>query len=222
MTTTEVQAPAVPAKSDLVATLRPLILDLGIPLGSYYLLRAAGIGLVPALIASSVLPTARSIYGLVKDRTVNTLALLMVAVNVVGIAITFWSGDPRVMLAKDGAVSSTIGIAILFSAWTGRPLMTAGLRPFLVKGDAAKDAAFSRLLATSARFRTFERRFSLVWGTALLAECIVRVCCAFTLPVGTMVWLSTVLVLGSIGVGIVGGGVFSVPMETMVKDEAGK
>jgi hypothetical protein len=61
-----------------------------------------------------------------------------------------------------------------------------------------------------------------VWGLAEVTECIVRVCCAFTLPVGTMVWLSTVLTLGSIGVGIVGGGVFSVPMETMVKDEAGK
>ncbi len=222
MTTTEVQAPAVPAKNDLVATLRPLILDLGIPLGSYYLLRGAGAGLVPSLIASSVLPAARSVYGLARQRTVNALALLIVVVNVVSIAISFWSGDPRIMLAKDGAISSTIGIAILLSACTGRPLMTAGLRPFLVKGDAAKDAAFSRLLATSARFRTLERRFSLVWGSALLAECIVRVCCAFTLPVGTMVWLSTVLTVGSIGVGIVGGGVFSVPMETMVKDEAGK
>jgi hypothetical protein len=222
MTTTEVQAPAVPAKNDLVATLRPLILDLGIPLGSYYLLRGAGVGLVSSLIASSVLPAARSVHGLARQRTVNALALLIVAVNVVSIAISFWSGDPRIMLAKDGAISSTIGIAILLSAWTGRPLMTAGLRPFLVKGDAAKDAAFSRLLATSARFRTLEQRFSLVWGTALLAECIVRVCCAFTVPVGTMVWLSTVLTLGSIGVGIVGGGVFSVPMETMVKDEAGK
>jgi hypothetical protein len=222
MTTTEVQAPAVPAKNDLVATLRPLILDLGIPLGSYYLLRGAGVGLVSSLIASSLLPAARSVYGLARQRTVNALALLIVAVNVVSIAISFWSGDPRIMLAKDGAISSTIGIAILLSAWTGRPLMTAGLRPFLVKGDAAKDAAFSRLLATSARFRTLEQRFSLVWGTALLTECIVRVCCAFTVPVGTMVWLSTVLTLGSIGVGIVGGGVFSVPMETMVKDEAGK
>jgi hypothetical protein len=222
MTTTDVQVLPVPAKSDLATTLRPLILDLGIPLGSYYLLRAAGVGLVPSLIASSLLPAGRSVYGLIRQRTVNPLALLIVAVNMVSIAISFWSGDPRVMLAKDGAISSTIGIAILISAYAGRPLMTEGMRPFLVKGDAAKDAAFSRLLATSARFRTLERRFSLVWGVALLAECIVRVCCAFTLPVGTMVWLSTVLVLGSIGVGIAGGGVFSVPMETMVKDEAGK
>jgi hypothetical protein len=85
-----------------------------------------------------------------------------------------------------------------------------------------KSAAFDLLLSTSPRFRTLERRFSLVWGVALLTECIVRVCCAFTLPVGTMVWLSTVLTLGAIGIGIVAGSFFSVPMETMVKTEAGK
>ena len=222
MTTTEVQAPPVPATSDLAATLRPLVLDLGIPLGSYYILRAAGAGLVPSLILSSVLPAGRSVVGLIRQRTVNPLALLIVAVNMMSIAISFWSGDPRVMLAKDGAVTSTIGIAILISACTGRPLMTQGMRPFLVKGDSAKNAAFDRLLSTSRRFRTLERRFSLVWGVALLAECIVRVCCAFTVPVGTMVWLSTVLTVGAIGAGIVGGGFFSVPMETMVKAEAGK
>jgi hypothetical protein len=215
-------ATSVQPKGDALATLRPLILDLGIPLGSYYILRAAGVGLVPSLILSSVLPAARSIVGLIKQRTVNPLALLIVAVNMVSIGISFWSGDPRVMLAKDGAITSTIGIAILISAYTGRPLMTEGMRPFLVKGDSAKNAAFDLLLSTSPRFRTLERRFSLVWGSALLAECIVRVFCAFTLPVGTMVWLSTVLTLGAIGIGIVGGGFFSVPMETMVKAEAGK
>jgi hypothetical protein len=48
--------------------LRPLILDLGVPLGSYYLMRAAGVALVPALAISSIIPAARTIAGLVKDR----------------------------------------------------------------------------------------------------------------------------------------------------------
>jgi hypothetical protein len=39
-----------------------------------------------------------------------------VAVNAVSIAISFWSGDPRIVLAKEGAITSTIGIAILISA----------------------------------------------------------------------------------------------------------
>lgn len=135
---------------DARKALRPLPVDLGIPLGSYYILRAAGCDLVMSLVLSSVVPVVRSVAGLVKDRTVNALAALMVAVNVVSIAISFWSGDPRIMLAKDGAVSSTIGIAILVSLFTARPLMTAGLRPFIVKGDAAKAPVFDRLASRSA------------------------------------------------------------------------
>lgn len=132
-------------KNPAAPALRPLIVDVGIPLGSYYLMRHFGVGVVPALALSSIVPAVDGIVSLVKDRVVNGLALLMVAVNVVGIAVTFWSGDPRLMLAKEAAVSSTIGIALLISAFAGRPLMTAGLKPALVKADAAKEAAFDRL-----------------------------------------------------------------------------
>jgi hypothetical protein len=145
-----------------------------------------------------------------------------VAVNVVSIAVSFWTGDPRVMLAKDGAVSSTVGIAILLSVLAGRPLMTAGLKPMLVKADGAKVMAFDKLSGTSPRFRRLELMFSAVWGVTLLSECAARVFCAFTLPAGTMVWLSTVMTLGAIGVGIVVGSIFSIPMEKMVRLEAAR
>lgn len=91
------------ARSGAAAALRPLILDLGVPLGSYYLMRAAGVALVPALAVSSIIPAVRTVAGLVKDRSVNGLAALIVVVNVVSIAVTFWTGDPRLMLAKDAA-----------------------------------------------------------------------------------------------------------------------
>jgi hypothetical protein len=204
------------------AALRPLILDLGVPLGSYYLMRAAGVALIPALAISSILPAARTITGAIKDRKVNGLAALIVVVNVVGIAVTFWTGDPRLMLAKGAALSSTIGIALLISAFAGRPLMTAGLKPVMTRADAARTAAFDRLSATSPRFGRLELLFSATWGLVLLAECVTRVVCAFTLPVSTMVWLSTVMTLGAIGVGIIAGTPFSHAMDTMVKHEAGR
>jgi hypothetical protein len=204
------------------AALRPLILDLGVPLGSYYLMRAAGVALIPALAISSILPAARTITGAIKDRKVNGLAALIVVVNVVGIAVTFLTGDPRLMLAKGAALSSTIGIALLISAFAGRPLMTAGLKPIMTRADAARTAAFDRLSASSPRFGRLELLFSATWGLVLLAECVTRVVCAFTLPVSTMVWLSTVMTLGAIGVGIIAGIPFSHAMDTMVKHEAGR
>jgi hypothetical protein len=217
MTTAQI---TVKPNSSAASALRPLVFDLGVPLGSYYMLRKLGVDLVPSLALSSVVPAGRAIAGLVRDRTFNGLATLIVVVNVVSIAVSFWTGDPRIMLAKDGAVSSTIGIAILLSVLVGRPLMTAGLKPMIAKGSAAKVAAFDRLSVTSPRFRRLERLFSLVWGVILLSECAAKVFCAFTLPVGTMVWLSSVMVLGAIAVGIVVGSVFSVPMDMMVRREA--
>jgi len=219
MTTTQL---TVKPNSSAASALRPLVFDLGVPLGSYYLLRKLGVDLVPALALSSVVPAVRAIVGLVRDRTFNGLATLIVVVNIVSIAVSCWTGDPRIMLAKDGAVSSTIGIAILLSVLVGRPLMTAGLKPMIAKGSDAKVAAFDRLSATSPRFRRLERLFSLVWGVILLSECATKVFCAFTLPVGTMVWLSSVMVLGAIALGIVVSSVFSVPMDMMVRREAAR
>ncbi|MGW7818573.1 VC0807 family protein [Streptomyces puniciscabiei] len=205
---------------------RPLLLDVAVPLGSYYLFKDAfGMSTFAALAWSSLVPAVRTVWGLLKERRTNALAGLILAVNVVSLLMTFVSGDPRLMLAKDGAVSSTVGIGILLSVRLGRPMMTAGLKPFLVKGDTAKEAAWSRLTtgaaAQSAEFLRKERAYSVVWGLALLAECVARVVGAYTVPVDTMVWLGTVFLVGAIGIGIlVGGGLAIEPMEKMLSAEA--
>ena len=72
----------------------------------------------------------------------------------------------------------------------------------------------------SARFRRLELAFSTIWGLALLGECAARLVGAYTLPVTTMVWLGTVMTLGSIGVAIVAGGAASGPIQAMIDAEA--
>ncbi|WP_246213488.1 VC0807 family protein [Kitasatospora viridis] len=199
-------AAAVKARNPLVEALLPLVVDVALPLAAYYAARGFGVGLVPALIVSSVIPAVRTIYGLLRSGKVNAFAALILGVNVVGLLTTFITGDPRLMIAKDGLVSSSIGIGILLSVLRGRPMMSVGLRPFLTKGDAAREAAFEALghgsaglaAAGSAAFRRAERVFSLVWGLALVLECAARVVGAYTLPLATMAWLPTVLLIGAI------------------------
>ena len=67
-----------------------------------------------------------------------------------------------------------------------------------------------------------ERIFSAIWGLTLLAECVTRVICAFTLPVATMVWLSTVMTVSAIGLGVIIGAPCAHAVDTMVKREAAK
>ncbi|QIK11211.1 hypothetical protein G7Z12_10800 [Streptomyces sp. ID38640] len=203
-------------------SLAPLIVDAGIPVALYYVLSDGfGFSTVAALGWSSVVPALRTVWDLVSSRSVNGLALLMLAVNAVGLALSAVAGDPRLMMAKDSGVSSVVGIAILLSVRTKRPLMTAGLKPWVTKGSAAGNAAWDRLITGSERFRRAERRFSAIWGTALLTECVVKVVGAYTVPVHTMVWLGTVLtVVAVLAAMLIAGGSCADPMEKMVKAEA--
>jgi intracellular septation protein A len=194
--------------------------DVAVPVGLYYLLRDGfGVSLVLSLAASSVLPAVRSVAGFARERQVNGLAALMLAVNVAGLAVSFAAGNPRWMIAKDSVISSVIAVAVLVSAMAGRPLMSAGVKPFLTKGMAGRTAAWDRLAAGSARFRRLEKVYTVIWGSVLLADCVARVIGAFMLPVGTMVWLSTVMIVVAIGLAmVVSGGAAAAPMEAMLRE----
>ncbi|WP_405897795.1 hypothetical protein OG242_09905 [Streptomyces sp. NBC_00727] len=213
--------PIAPRKA-LLDSLKPLLVDVALPLATYYALKSAGLGTFGALAWSSVVPAVRTVWGAVRERRLNGLAALMVSVNVVSLLLGLVAGDPRLMLLKDSGVSSIVGLAFLVTALRGRPMLSAGLRPWLTRGEAAKTAAWERLSAGSPAFRRAETRFSAVWGGALLAECAVRAVGAYTVPVETMVWAGTVLMIGTMVLAfLVSGRVGVVPMERMIAAEAG-
>jgi hypothetical protein len=213
-------APEPEHRQQVARSLVPLVVDVGIPVGSYYLLHSGlGLSLWLSLALSSVVPAVRSVTGLVAQRELNVLALLMLFVNVAGIAVSFATGDPRLMIAKDSMISSVIAVAILVSVAARRPLMTAGLKPFLTRGTSGRTAAWDRLAAGSARFRRLEGTYSAIWGVALLADCVARLIGAFTLPVSTMVWLGTALTGAAIGIAITAGGVAAAPMQKLIEAE---
>ncbi|GAA2134179.1 hypothetical protein GCM10009760_11170 [Kitasatospora kazusensis] len=205
----------------MAAALRPVAVDVALPLLAYYTAHSVfGLSLVGSLVVSSVVPAVRAAHQLLRDRSLNGLATLMLVVNLLGIALSTVSGDPRLMIAKDGVVSSVIGLAMLASAVAGRPMMTAAMRPFVVKGDAARSAAWDRLAASSAAFRRLERSFTVVWGFALLAECAAKVVGAYTLPLESMVWMGTVFLLGATGFAVSVGNVFASRLARLVIAES--
>ncbi|MET7480901.1 VC0807 family protein [Streptomyces sp. NPDC005648] len=208
-------------KANKQSTFGPLIVDVAVPVGSYYLFRDAfGAGTFAALALSSVVPAVRTVWSAVRERKANALAALILVVNVVSLALSFLSGDPRLMLAKDSGVSSVIGIAVLVSVAMGRPMMTEGFKPFLTRGDVAREAAWERLAVGSAAFRRLERVFSVVWGVALLGECVARIVGAYTVPVDTMVWLGSLILAGTITLAlVVSRKVAAEPMARMITVE---
>jgi hypothetical protein len=220
-------APAAPVGDqplNLRATLLPLALDIAIPLAIYYGLHAGfGVSLVASLAASSVLPAVRSVVEFARHRKLEGLAALMLAVNVASLVVNVTTGDARLMMAKDSVVSSVVGFGILVSVWRGAPVMSAGMKPFVTRGNPEKIKAWDRLAETSARFRSLEKRYSLIWAVALLADCAARIVGAYSLPVTTMVWLSTVMITSAIVAAvIISGGAAVNPIEELLKREAGQ
>jgi putative Mn2+ efflux pump MntP len=133
--------------------------------------------------------------------------------------LTFVAGDARLMIAKDSIGSGITGLVILISAFTAQPIMTKALRPFLTHGKADHEAAWERL-SGNRRFETVLRRASFVWGIGFMLESAARVVGAFTLPVETMVWLSTVLFIGFFAVIMVVAGAMSAEAGELVANEA--
>ncbi|MFJ2774848.1 VC0807 family protein [Streptomyces sp. NPDC087300] len=207
------------ARKARIESLKPLVLDALVPTASYYLLsKGFGMGTMAALAWSSVVPAGRTVWGLVKERRVNGLAALILTANVVGLLLSLVAGDPRLMLAKDSGITGTVGLAVLASVVAGRPLMTAGLKPWVTKGNAVRLASWERLSAERGRFGRLERTFSVVWGVGLLAEAVARILGAYTLPVDTMVALGGVIAAVTITLTIVVSGRLAVgPMEEMVE-----
>ncbi|MFD4400522.1 VC0807 family protein [Kitasatospora sp. NPDC058478] len=219
-TTAEAGATPNPSASGL----RPLAIDVVAPLAGYYLLHSVcDLSVFAALAWSSAIPAARTVLGLLREHRLNLWAALMLTVNLAGLALTFVTGDARLMIAKDGGLSGTVALAVLISALVGRSVMTPVLMPFLTKGKHDRAAAWQRLVegraAGSLAFRRHERVFAGVWGTALLADCVARVVGAFTLPVATMAWLSTVFMIGAIAAGAMLGRIAADPMEKLVAAE---
>jgi hypothetical protein len=198
---TSTAAPTTATGKQVSKGFTPLIVDLVLPIGAYYLLdKAVGLNEIASLAASSAIPAVRALWGVLAQRRLNPIAVLMLVVNGAGLLLSLVAGDPRLMVAKDGALSFVIGTALIVSAVIGRPLLSVVLRPMFCRGEVRRLEAWDRLSATSTAFRRAERKFTLAFGVASLAECAARVIGAYTLPVDTMVWLGAVVVLAAIAV----------------------
>ncbi len=205
--------------SGLGSLLQTLGVEIAVPLGVYYGLHSLGANDFTALALAGVFPLARTLYQFARTRTINGLALVVLVTNVVGMLLTFVSGDARMMIAKDSLGSGFIGIVVLISAFTAQPIMTKALRPFLTHGQADHEEAWERL-RSNRRFDTVVRRSSYIWGVGFMLESAARVIGAFTLPVSTMVWLSTVIFVGSFAVIMLVAGASAKEAGGMVAKEA--
>jgi hypothetical protein len=176
----------VSSASPSAAKLRPflpLVVDVAAPVLVYYALHALGAGDVLALTAGGVLSAANALVGVVRDRRVDKIALLVLFEFALSIVLLFVTGDPRFLLLKPSLYIAIGGAYCLATAFAGRPLVYETARPFATKGDAEREAAWERCWTASEPFRRELRLLTVLWGVGFLLEAVARAALVYSLPV---------------------------------------
>jgi hypothetical protein len=75
--TVSTSTPPVAERRSAFRAASPLLFDVAVPVGLYYLLSAAGVADTPALIVSGLVPFARSVYGVLRTGKADYLAVMV-------------------------------------------------------------------------------------------------------------------------------------------------
>lgn len=180
-------------------------LNLAAPIALYYGLRAAGVGIYPALIVGAMMPALGVVIKLIRRERLDFLGLYMMTMLLLGAGVTLLTGSPRFLLAKDGWLTGMSGVWMLLSVRSQRPLTFLFARPLLesvaVKMVGSADASWDTLWERVSRFRHIWHLATIIWGLALLVDAALRIVMAYTLPLdlvpglGGALWPVTFVVL---------------------------
>jgi hypothetical protein len=160
-----------------------LIVDLVLPLAAYYLLRAAGADVLWAALGSGGVPAAHTVAVAVRARRLDVAGLVMLSLFVAGGVVSVVTGDARVVFAKDGWLTGALGMWVLVSLAMARPFMLhLGVTIATVKVGDEGAAAWERRWSEDGVFRRRLRLVSVVIGSVLVLDAVVRVVIAYSLP----------------------------------------
>jgi hypothetical protein len=205
------QAPAPATRARPSRALLTMVIDIVVPIAVFYGVRGAGGSVWLALALGAVAPAASAIAGLVRGRRPDTMGVMVLATLALSAGLSLLTGSPRVLLARDGLLTGAWAGYMYLSLFARRPATFVVSRP-LLEGRRVYDPAQRRWVRPAARtwdemwqqvprFRSIWRVCTIIWGTAILADAVVRVVMAYALPVGVVpalggaLWPVTFIVL---------------------------
>ena len=185
------QPPPARLRNRLESLAMIAVFDIAGPLVTYSVVRSAGLGTVPALLISGVSPALGVLLGFARHRRVDTVGVLVLAGVAVGTILGLITGNERLILAEGSVPTAIFGLACLGSLRTSRPLIFRFALEF-IGADTPQGRDFV-VKWQYAGFRRVFRRFTLVWGTAYLAEAAARVVIIELASTGTALTVSKIM-----------------------------
>jgi hypothetical protein len=197
----------------------PYLLDIVVPVASYYGLTASGLSTFWALVAGGLLTAGVSVVNTIRRGKLDKLGLLVIVEIVLGLVLDLVVHDARLTLARASLFIAVGGAWVLGNAFTGRPVTVDGTKPFaLRKGGQVGVDAFEWLAANSPRFMRVQRVLSVTWGTAFLAYAAVRVVVIYSVTVSEAVWFNEIPGVLAVVVGMAASARWGKVLETLVHE----
>jgi hypothetical protein len=168
------------------ALLLALLLDLVLPLGVFYGLRAAGVDQWWALVLSAVVPATVVAVRFVTRRVLDWGALFVLSLVGLGVILAALTGDPRTLLVRDawlGMIGGAAGLWLIGSVFFGRPATMVMFRSMLItKYGNERLARWEARWDNEPDFGHHLRVITMIWGIALLLNAVAQMIEAYVLP----------------------------------------
>lgn len=171
-----------------------LVINAVVPIAVFYGLRALGVDQWTALLLGLVAPAVKTLHSVITKRRIDQLAALVMAALLLSVALSFLTGSPRTLLARDGWVTAVVGGWILLTLLR-TPYYLFALRTFT--GGTLREGINAAWRDTPA-FRRVVRRCTVIWGSALLTDATSTVVVAYTLPIDLVPLIGAVKLVGLI------------------------
>ena len=152
-----------------------------------------------ALLWAAVFPSLKSTHDLIKRRTLDPVALLVLLGLVTSMAAVLFGGDPRLLLIRESLFTGAFGLVCLISLLFPRPIMFYFGRYFLAGRDEQRRAIFNERWYNPI-VRRAHRLVTLTWGLVYVGEFLLRVSLIYSLSTATVLALAPFLTgLATIG-----------------------
>ncbi len=200
--TPPVPLPSMPTlRTTLAPIARSILVNGGVPLLIYNLLKGRGASDITALGIAAVVPAIDGIVTVVRKRRIDLIsALVLVGISISIIAVLI-GGDPRLLLIRESFLTAALGVACFVSFLLPRPLMFYFGRYFSTGDDPAKVANYNAMWQYPY-FRQVMRVITLVWGVAYVGEFTLRVVMVYRLSINQVLAISPI-VFNAITIGVI-------------------
>jgi intracellular septation protein A len=138
-----------------------------------------------ALLAATVIPALVVVVGLLRQRKIDTLAVITLVTLGLSIALAAATDDARLLQLRESYLSAAIGAIMLGSAAVGRPVMT-WLAPRMVPPER-------RAQMEHPLVRRLMARLTWIWGTLFASELALKWWMVETLTIGQVLALGPVV-----------------------------